>query len=52
MTLSRATLQELEMFSAIAHHRSFRKAAQARNVTPSALLSLGHPTNLVLLARN
>ncbi|WP_324020466.1 LysR family transcriptional regulator [Pantoea sp. JZ29] len=37
MTLSRATLQELEMFSAIAHHRSFRKAAQARNVTPSAL---------------
>ncbi|UEG17406.1 LysR family transcriptional regulator [Pantoea ananatis] len=37
MTLSRATLQELEMFCAIAHHRSFRKAAQARNVTPSAL---------------
>ncbi|WP_256853376.1 LysR family transcriptional regulator [Pantoea sp. Fr+CA_20] len=37
MTFSRATLQELEMFSAIAHHRSFRKAAQARNVTPSAL---------------
>jgi len=30
-------MHELEMFAAIAHHLSFRKAAQARNVTPSAL---------------
>ena len=33
----RASMQELEMFAAIAQHLSFRKAAQARNVTPSAL---------------
>ncbi|AVR02863.1 LysR family transcriptional regulator [Pluralibacter gergoviae] len=33
----RASMHELEMFAAIAHHLSFRKAAQARNVTPSAL---------------
>lgn len=37
MTHHRATLQELEMFAAIAQHRSFRKAAEERNVTPSAL---------------
>lgn len=33
----RATLQELEMFAAIAQHLSFRKAASERNITPSAL---------------
>ncbi len=34
---SRATLQELEIFAAIARHRNFRKAAEERNVTPSTL---------------
>ena len=34
---SRATLQELEIFCAIARHRNFRKAAGERNVTPSTL---------------
>lgn len=34
---SRATLQELEIFTAIARHRNFRKAAEERNVTPSTL---------------
>lgn len=34
---SRATLQELEIFSAISRHRNFRKAAEERNVTPSTL---------------
>lgn len=37
MNAYRASMQELEMFAAIAQHLSFRKAAQARNVTPSAL---------------
>ncbi|MFS2223043.1 LysR family transcriptional regulator [Pantoea sp. B65] len=34
---NRATLQELEIFAAIARHLSFRKAAEERNVTPSTL---------------
>ncbi|WP_058960883.1 LysR family transcriptional regulator [Type-E symbiont of Plautia stali] len=33
----RASMQELEMFAAIAQHLSFRKAAEERNVTPSSL---------------
>lgn len=37
MNAYRASMQELEMFVAIAQHLSFRKAAQERNVTPSAL---------------
>ncbi|WP_313688372.1 LysR family transcriptional regulator [Pantoea sp.] len=37
MSQYRATLQELEMFAAIAQHLSFRKAAAERNITPSAL---------------
>lgn len=37
MNKYRATLQELEMFAAIAQHLSFRKAAEERNVTPSSL---------------
>jgi len=37
MSRYRATLQELEMFAAIAQHLSFRKAAEERNVTPSSL---------------
>ncbi|WP_017347625.1 LysR family transcriptional regulator [Pantoea sp. A4] len=37
MSQYRATLQELEMFTAIALHRSFRKAAEERNLTPSSL---------------
>ena len=34
---NRATLQELEIFAAIARHLNFRKAAEERNVTPSTL---------------
>lgn len=34
---NRATLQELEIFAAIARHLSFRKAAEERSVTPSTL---------------
>lgn len=34
---TRATLQELEIFAAIARHLNFRKAADERNVTPSTL---------------
>lgn len=34
---NRATLQELEIFAAIARHLNFRKAAAERNVTPSTL---------------
>lgn len=34
---TRATLQELEIFTAIARHLNFRKAAEERNVTPSTL---------------
>ncbi|MEI2266334.1 LysR family transcriptional regulator [Erwinia sp. CGal63] len=34
---TRATLQELEIFIAIARHLNFRKAAEERNVTPSTL---------------
>ncbi|WP_437613482.1 LysR family transcriptional regulator [Erwinia sp. V71] len=34
---NRASLQELEIFAAIARHLSFRKAAEERNVTPSTL---------------
>lgn len=37
MSKYRASLQELEMFAAIAQHLSFRKAAAERNVSPSAL---------------
>lgn len=33
----RATLQELEIFIAVARHLNFRKAAEERNVTPSTL---------------
>lgn len=34
---TRATLQELEIFTAIARHLNFGKAAKERNVTPSTL---------------
>lgn len=34
---NRTTLQELEIFAAIARHLNFRKAAEERNVTPSTL---------------
>lgn len=34
---NRATLQELEIFAAIARHLNFRKAAEERSVTPSTL---------------
>lgn len=34
---TRATLQELEIFIAIARHLNFRKAAEERNATPSTL---------------
>ncbi|HAU5566171.1 TPA: LysR family transcriptional regulator [Serratia fonticola] len=37
MNNCRASMQELEMFAAIAQHLSFRKAAEERNVTPSSL---------------
>lgn len=37
MNKYQASMQELEMFAAIAQHLSFRKAAEERNVTPSSL---------------
>jgi len=51
----RATLQELEIFIAIARHLNFRKAAEERNVTPSTLShtlsNLEQRTGVRLLSR-
>ncbi|WP_312044502.1 LysR family transcriptional regulator [Erwinia sp.] len=52
---TRATLQELEIFIAIARHLNFRKAAEERNVTPSTLShtlsNLEQRTGVRLLSR-